>query len=66
MKKKVKNYIDASLAKTKIARYKYWSIKDESGVTICSSEENNPDNKSFSEVLDKINKDNVDAEIQIR
>lgn len=66
MKKKVKNYIDAPLAKKKIERYKYWSIKDESGVTICSSEENNPDNKSFSEILDQIMKDNVDAEIQIR
>ena len=64
--KKVKNYIDHELAKKKIARYKYWSIKDEGGITICTSEENNPDNKNFEEVLKQIMKDNVDAEIQIR
>lgn len=64
--KKVKNYIDHELAKKKIARYKYWSIKDEAGITICTSDENNPDKKSFEEVLKKIMKDNVDAEIQVR
>ncbi|PHQ85483.1 MAG: hypothetical protein COB65_02940 [Thalassobium sp.] len=64
--KKVKNYIEPELAKKKIARYKYWSIKDEGGITICTSDENNPDNKSFAEVLNKIVKDNVDAEVQIR
>jgi len=64
--KKVKNYIDADLAKKKIARYKYWSVKDEAGITICTSEENNPDQKSFEDTLKKIMKDNVDAEIQVR
>lgn len=64
--KKVKNYIEPDLAKKKITRYKYWSVKDEGGTTICSSDENNPDNKSFAEVLNKIVKDNVDAEVQIR
>lgn len=64
--KKVKNYIEPGLAKKKIARYKYWSIKDESGITICTSEENNPDKKSFAEVLRQIMKDNVDVEVQIR
>jgi len=64
--KKVKNYIDADLAKKKVARYKYWSIKDENGITIASSDEDNPDGKSFDEVLDKIIGDNVDAEIQIK
>jgi len=64
--KKVKNYIEADLAKKKIARYKYWSVKDEGGITICTSDENNPDKKTFAEVLNKIVKDNVDAEVQIR
>jgi hypothetical protein len=64
--KKVKNYIDHELAKKKIARYKYWSVKDEAGITICTSDENNPDKKSFEEVLKQIMKDNVDAEIQVR
>ena len=64
--KRVKNYIEQELAKKKIARYKYWSIKDEGGITICTSDENNPENKTFEEVLKQIMKDNVDAEIQIR
>jgi len=64
--KRVKNYIDADLAKKKLARYKYWSIKDENGITIHSVDDNNPDNKAFAEVLDKIIADNVDAEIQIK
>ena len=61
--KKVKNYIDSELAKKKVARYRYWSIKDEQGITISTSEE---EGKSFSEVLDKIVSDNVDAEVQIK
>ncbi len=64
--KKVKTYIDPDLAKKKIARYKYWSVKDETGVTICTSDENNPDNKSFADILKQVNKDNIDAEIQVR
>jgi len=64
--KKVKNYIQADLAKKKIIRYKYWSVKDENGITICSNEDNNPDNKTFSDILDKIIADNVDAEVQIK
>ncbi len=64
--KKVKNYIEPELAKKKVARYSYWSIKDDQGITFCSSEENNPDGKSFEELLDKIIKDKVDAEIQIK
>ena len=64
--KKVKNYIDPEQAKKKLQRYNYWSIKDENGILICSSNENNPDGRSFSEILDKILEDNVDAEIQIR
>lgn len=63
--KKVKNYIDADLAKKKIARYRYWTIKDENGITIISSDDN-PNNQSFEDVLDKIIADNVDAEIQVR
>lgn len=63
--KKVKNYIDPDLAKKKIARYKYWSVKDENGITILSSDDNS-DNRSFGEVLDKIFADNVDAEVQIK
>ena len=64
--KKVKNYIAPDLAKKKLARYKYWSVKDENGITICSSEENNPDDKGFGEILDKIIEDNVDAEVQVK
>ncbi len=64
--KKVKHYINIELAKKKVARYSYWSIKDENGITICSSEGNNPDGKNFEELLDKITKDNVDAEVQIK
>lgn len=64
--KKVKNYIAPELAKKKLARYKYWSLKDENGITVCSSEENNPDNKGFAEVLDQIIEDNVDAEVQVK
>jgi len=63
--KRIKNYIQPDLAKKKIARYKYWSIKDENGITIVSSDDN-PDSKSFGEVLDKIIADNVDAEVQIK
>lgn len=63
--KKVKNYIAADLAKKKIARYKYWSIKDETGITITSSEDAQ-DGRSFTELLDKIIADNVDAEIQVK
>lgn len=64
--KKVKNYIQADLAKKKIARYKYWSIKDENGITICSCEDNNDEKIDFSEMLDKIILDNVDAEVQVK
>lgn len=63
--KKVKNYIDSDLAKKKIARYKYWNIKDENGITIVSSDDN-PNNQTFEEVLDNIIRDNVDAEVQVR
>lgn len=64
--KKVKNYIEPELAKKKIARYKFWSIKDEAGITICSSDDNNPDDKTFSDVLESIIKDNVDAEVSVK
>lgn len=64
--KKVKNYIQAELAKKKIERYKYWCIKDENGISICSSEDNNPENKGFADYLDKIILDNVDVEVQIK
>lgn len=63
--KRTKNYIEADLAKKKTARYKYWSIKDENGITIVSSDDN-PDNRSFDQVLDNIIADNVDAEVQIK
>jgi hypothetical protein len=63
--KRTKNYIESELAKKKTARYKYWSIKDENGITILSSDDEN-DNRSFSEVLDKIITDNVDAEVQVK
>ncbi len=63
--KKVKNYIGADLAKKKIARYKYWSIKDENGVTITSSEDAQ-EGRSFADLLDKIINDNVDAEVQVK
>jgi hypothetical protein len=64
--KRVKNYIAADLAKKKIARYKYWSIKDENGITICSQEDNNEEKLDFSQMLDKIISDNVDVEVQIK
>jgi len=64
--KKVKNYIDAELAKKKIARYKYWSIKDENGITICSCDDNNDERVAFCDMLDKIILDNVDAEVQVK
>ncbi|TSE05432.1 hypothetical protein [Aquimarina algiphila] len=63
--KKVKNYIAPDLAKKKIARYKYWNIKDESGISITSSEDIT-DGRSFGEVLDSIIADNVDAEVQVK
>ncbi len=63
--KKVKNYIAPDLAKKKIARYKYWNIKDESGISITSSEDIT-DGRSFGEVLDSIIGDNVDAEVQVK
>ncbi len=63
--KKIKNYIEAELAKKKIARYKYWTIKDENGITIHSSDDN-AEGRSFDEMLDKIITDNVDAEVQIK
>lgn len=63
--RKVKNYIESDLAKRKITRYKYWSIKDENGITIVSSDDN-PEGKSFSELLDKIISDNVDVEVQVK
>lgn len=63
--KKVKNYIAPDLAKKKIARYKYWNIKDESGISITSSEDIT-DGRSFGEVLDAIITDNVDAEVQVK
>jgi penicillin-insensitive murein endopeptidase len=37
--KKTKNYIDPDLAKRKIARYRYWSIKDDNGITIVTAED---------------------------
>lgn len=64
--KRMKNYIDVELAKKKIARYKYWSIKDENGITISSSEEAAEDNHNFSDLLDRIIADNVDAEVQVK
>ena len=63
--KKIKNYIEADLAKKKITRYKYWSIKDENGITITSSEDE-AEGRNFGEMLDKIIADNVDAEVQIK
>ena len=65
--KRTKNYIDIELAKKKIARYKYWSVKDENGITISSSDDEDLlDNRSFSELMDKIISDNVDAEVQVK
>lgn len=63
--KKIKNYIATDLAKKKIARYKYWSIKDETGITITSSEDTQ-EGRSFADLLDKIIADNVDAEVQVK
>lgn len=65
MMRKVKNYIQSELAKKKITRYKYWSIKDENGITIVSSEEHD-EGQSFGDYLDKIITDNVDAEVQVK
>jgi len=64
--KRTKNYIDTELAKKKVSRYKYWSVKDENGITISSSDEESEDNHNFSELLDRIIADNVDAEIQVK
>lgn len=63
--KKIKNYITAELAKKKIARYKYWNIKDESGISITCSEDE-LGGQSFGDILDKIITDNVDAEVQVK
>lgn len=63
--KKIKNYIQSDLAKKKITRYKYWSIKDENGITIVSSEDDE-EGQNFSELLDRIITDNVDAEVQVK
>jgi hypothetical protein len=63
--KRVKNYIEAELAKKKISRYRYWSIKDENGITIISSDDN-AEGRSFGDNLDKIIGDNVDAEVQVK
>ena len=63
--KKLKTHIEPDLAKKKVARYKYWSVRDENGITICSSDDNN-DNKGFAEILDKIIADNVDAEVSVK
>ena len=63
--KKVKNYIQSELAKKKITRYKYWSIKDENGITIVSSEDEG-EGQSFGDLLNRIIADNVDAEIQVK
>ena len=63
--KRVKNYITTDLAKKKIARYKFWSIKDENGITITSSDDDK-ETRSFSDILDKIISDNVDAEVQVK
>jgi hypothetical protein len=63
--KKVKNYIQSDLAKKKITRYKYWSIKDENGITIVSSEDEG-EGQSFGDLLNRIIADNVDAEIQVK
>lgn len=62
--KKIKNYIESDLAKKKISRYKFWAIKDESGITIATSEDDS--SKSFGEHLDEIIELNVDAEVQIK
>ena len=62
--KRIKNYITPDHAKKKVARYMYWSIKDESGITITSSED--AQDRSFTEILDKIIADNVDAEVQVK
>ena len=63
--KKTKTYIESDLAKKKVSRYKYWAVKDESGIIISTSDDEGSD-KSFSEVLDKIISDNVDAEISVK
>lgn len=62
--KKIKNYIESDLAKKKISRYKFWAVKDESGITIATSEDDS--SKSFGEHLDEIIELNVDAEVQIK
>lgn len=62
--KKIKNYIESELAKKKISRYKFWAIKDDSGITIATSEDDS--SKSFEEHLDEIIELNVDAEVQIK
>ncbi len=64
--KQVKNYLDPDVAKRKIARFQFWSIKDESGVIICSATQNNPGKKSFDEMLEQIVEEDIDAEVQIR
>lgn len=62
--KKTKNYIDSELAKRKITRYKFWAIKDEGGITIATSEDDK--SQSFTEHLDDLIEQNVDAEVQIK
>ena len=63
--KKVKNYVPVDLAKKKVERYKYWSIKDEAGITFNSSDDTQ-DGRSFADILDKIVADNVDGEVQVK
>ena len=63
--KKVKNYITAEMAKKKISKYAFWSIRDQAGIVICDS--NREDNKkSFDELIDESFENQVDKEISIK
>ncbi len=60
--KKVKNYIEADLAKRKIARYDYWSVKDDRGAIMRTSD----GGQEFGSLLDSIIADNVDSEVSVK
>lgn len=64
--KQVKKYLAPDVAKRKVSRFPFWAIKDENGVVICSASQNNPEKKSFDEILEQIIDEGIDAEIQVR
>ena len=59
-----KYYITIERAKVQIPRYKFWTIRDQQGIIIYRSDE--VDDRSFSEMLDQVIKENVDPEISFK